>query len=66
MRSPLIHFSEPEARALLAERALARQLEFLAGQIGEETFICSLRIYGMSREEAREVLANLPAKRHAQ
>lgn len=53
MRSPLIHFSEPEARHLLAERAYARGLEFLAGSIGEATFLRSLMIYGHSLEEAR-------------
>lgn len=58
MRSPLIHFSEPEARCLLEARAHARQLEFLAGQIGEATFLRSLLIYGVPLDEARQILAN--------
>ena len=61
MPSPLIHFSEPEARALLAERARARELEYLAGQIGEATFLRSLLNYGHSLPEAKEALANLQA-----
>jgi hypothetical protein len=59
MRSPLIHFSEPEAHALLSERAHARELEFLAGQIGEVTFLRSLMIYGHSHESARHALVRL-------
>jgi hypothetical protein len=55
-RSPVIAFSEPEARALLSERAQARELEFLAGAIGEATFLRSLMLYGMSREAARHEL----------
>lgn len=57
--SPLIHFSEPEARALLAARAAARELEFLAGQIGEATFLRSLMCHGQSLEEARHALWKL-------
>lgn len=58
----LLHFSEPEARSLLAERAEARALEFLAGQIGEATFLRSLMIYGMSEAEARNELWKLTAE----
>lgn len=61
MRSPLIHFSDPEARALLAARAHARELEYLAGQIGEATFLRSLLNYGYSLPDARHALANLQA-----
>ena len=61
LRSPIIHFSEPEARALLEARAAARELEFLAGQIGEATFLRSLLIYGYSLPDARSALANLKA-----
>ena len=57
--SPLIHFSEPEARALLAARAAARELEYLAGQIGEATFLRSLMNYGASLAEARHALWSL-------
>lgn len=62
MRSPLIHFSEPEARALLAARAAARELEYLAGQIGEATLLRSLMIYGYSLPEARHALWKLQAQ----
>ena len=57
--STLIHFSEPEARALLEERAHARGLQWLAGEIGEATLLRSLMIYGMSLEEARHELWKL-------
>lgn len=63
MRSPLIHFSEPEARALLTARAHARKLEFLSGQIGEATFLRSLMIYGIPLDEAKITLQNLKATR---
>lgn len=55
----MIHFSEPEARGLLAERAYARGLEFLAWQIGEATFLRSLLIYGHSLESAKHELWKL-------
>lgn len=55
----IIHFSEPEARALLAERAHARGLEWLAGQIGEATLLRSLMLYGKTLEEARHELSLL-------
>lgn len=59
MRSPLIAHSEPEARALLEERAYARGLEWLAGEIGEATYLRSLMIYGKSLEEAKHELQRL-------
>lgn len=55
----MIHFSEPEVRALLAERAYARGLEFLAGQIGEATFLRCLLIYGHSLASAKHELWKL-------
>jgi len=58
-RSPLIAQTEPEARQLLSERAHARGLEFLAGQIGEATFLRSLMIYGETLENARIALARV-------
>lgn len=66
MRSPLIHFSEPEARALLTARAHARELEFLAGQIGEATFLRSLLIYGVPLEDAKRTLNDLKETQHVQ
>jgi len=57
----LIHFSEPETRVLLDERAHARELEYLAGQIGEATFLRSLMIYGASLADARHTLWKLTA-----
>lgn len=59
MHSPLIHFSDPEARQLLSERAHARGLEWLAGQIGEATLLRSLMLYGKTLEEARHELWKL-------
>lgn len=59
MRSYLIAHSEPEAQALLAERAYARGLEWLAVEIGEATFLRSLMIYGHSLESAKRELWKL-------
>lgn len=59
MRSRLIPYSEPEASTILRERACARGLEWLAGQIGEATFLRSLMIYGYSLPEAKHELAKL-------
>ena len=59
MRSRLTHFSEADARQQLAERAHARGLEWLAGQIGEATFLRSLMIYGYSLPEAKHKLWKL-------
>lgn len=61
MRNALITHSEPEARALLSERAHARGLEWLAGEIGEATFLRSLMIYGRNLEEAKHELWKLAA-----
>lgn len=44
---------------MLAKRAYARGLEWLAGEIGETTFLRSLMIYGRSPEEARHELWKL-------
>jgi len=59
MPSVLIAHSEPEARQLLSERAYARGLEWLAGEIGEVTFLRSLMIYGHSLESAKHELWKL-------
>ena len=48
-----------DARAELAERKLARDLSFLAGEIGEATYLRSLMIGGHSLPEAREELRKL-------
>lgn len=50
---------EPEARQLLSERAYARGLEWLAGEIGEATFLRSLMIYGRTLKEAKNELWKL-------
>lgn len=52
-------YSEPEARQLLSERAYARGLEWLAGEIGEATFLRSLMLYGKTLEEAKHELWKL-------
>lgn len=59
MPSPLASYSDPESRALLAARAAARELEYLAGQIGEATFLRSLMNYGQSLADARHALWSL-------
>lgn len=56
MHSAVVSFSDPEARQLLADRTAARGLEWLAGEIGEATFLCSLMIYGHSLESAKHEL----------
>lgn len=59
MRSAVVAYCEPEARQLLADRAAARGLEWLAGEIGEATFLRSLMIYGHSLESAKHELQRL-------
>lgn len=59
MRSTIVSYCEPEARQMLAERAYARGLEWLAGEIGEATFLRSLMIYGHSLESAKHELLKL-------
>lgn len=59
MRSAVVAFSDPEARQLLAARATARGLEWLAGEIGEATFLRSLMLYGRTLEEAKHELWKL-------
>lgn len=55
----VISHAEPEARQLLSERAYARGLEWLTGEIGEATFLRSLMIYGHSLESAKHELQRL-------
>lgn len=55
----ILAHSESEARALLAERAHARGLQWLAGEIGEATFLRSLMSYGHSLESAKNELQRL-------
>lgn len=59
MRSMLIHPTECDARQQLAERAHARGLEWLAGQIGEATFLRSLMLYGYTLQDAKYELWKL-------
>lgn len=59
MPSVLVPNHEPGARQLLSERAYARGLEWLSGQIGEATFLRSLMLYGMSKEDAKHELWKL-------
>lgn len=51
-----MHYSDPEARAMLEHRKRQRDLEFLRGQIGEATYLRSLMIDGMLPDEARTEL----------
>lgn len=55
----ILAHSEPEVRQLLTERAYARGLEWLAGEIGEATFFQSLMLYGRTPEEAKHELWKL-------
>lgn len=49
----MIHFSEPEAKALLEERKRLRDAEWLRKQIGDATYLRSLMILGYSDNDAR-------------
>lgn len=49
----MIHFSEPEAKALLEERKRLRDVEWLRGQLGDATYLRSLMILGYSDNDAR-------------
>ena len=46
------HFSDYEANGILTARTRARDGEFLRRQIGEETYLLSLRILGYLPDEA--------------
>jgi len=48
--------SDPESKAFLEARKVARDLEWLAGQIGEPTYLRSLMIYGYSDNDAKTEL----------
>lgn len=52
--SYLLHYSDPESKALLEERKRLRDLEWLKGQIGEQTYLTSLKIYGYSEKDAKQ------------
>ena len=54
--APDLHYSDPESRALLAERKQLRDLEYLRGQVGEATYLRSLMIMGYLPDEARTEL----------
>lgn len=54
------HFSDQEARSILNERKMARDNEWLKGQIGDHTYITSLMILGYKpKSEAETELAIL-------
>lgn len=57
------HFSDQEARQVLNERKIARDAEWLRGQIGEPTYLLSLRILGYLPDEARTELNLLKMER---
>lgn len=59
MPSAIVSYCDPEARQLLADKAAARELEWLAGEISEATFLRSLMVYGKSLEEAKHELWKL-------
>ncbi len=53
------HFSDQEARAILADRKIQRDNEWLKRQIGEATYLRSLLILGYPLDEARMELNQL-------
>ena len=53
------HFSDSEARYILDCRKQARDAEWLKGQIGEATYLTSLRILGYCERDAKSELALL-------
>lgn len=55
----ILSYSDPESRALLEERKRLRDLEWLARQIGDDTYICSLKIYGYREQDAEQELRML-------
>lgn len=55
----MTHFSDPEARQLLDDRKRQRDLEWLAGQIGEPTYLRSLMLMGWLEKDARVELGLL-------
>lgn len=59
----MLHYSDPESRALLAERKRLRDLEYLRGQVGEATYLRSLMIMGYLPDEARTELWHLNSER---
>lgn len=60
----MIHYSDPEARQLLAERKAQRDREYLLGQVGEATYLRSLMILGYLPDEARTELWHRNSERH--
>ena len=52
----IFSYSDPEAKALLEERKRLRDIEWLKGQLGDETYVCSLKIYGYKEKDAKQEL----------
>ena len=50
------HYSDPEARAELEQRKAQRDLEWLKGQIGDATYLTSLRILRYAERDAKSEL----------
>lgn len=53
------HFSDQEARAILNARKMARDNEWLRGQIGDHAYITSLMILGYRPKSEAETELNL-------
>ena len=53
------HYSDQEARQILNERKMARDAEWLLGQIGDHTYITSLMILGYRPKHEAETELNL-------
>jgi hypothetical protein len=51
MHSRLV-YSDPEARQFLSARAITRELQWLADELGEAAFLRSLVIYGQHSPES--------------
>ena len=51
-----MHFTDPEAKAELEARKRLRDQEWLAGQLGDATYLRSLMIYGYGDRDAQTEL----------
>lgn len=54
-----LSYSDPETKSLLEERKRLRDLEWIKAQIGDDTYVASLKIYGYSEQDAKQELRHL-------
>lgn len=55
----ILSYSDPESKAFLEARKRQRDLEWLAGKLGDATYLRSLMIYGYGDADARTELSLL-------